>query len=158
MDLSVKEKCLIASLLVTLVLFGNYFQGVISQYSADRDTAFNLTGLIKVVVFVVILEIIIHSFFAAPADSKHEDERDKLIEKVSYRNGYWMLSIGVWVLISQIVIATLVSPERFGIADSLNHTIDFLSPFILGNVLIFIFIVSEVTIFITQLIYYRRGV
>ena len=158
MDLSIKEKCLIATLVLTLMLFGNYFVDVVVAYQHNNDTGINLGNLIRLIIYVVIIEAIIRSFFALRNGDELEDERDKLIEKVSYRNGYWVMSIGVWFLIGQIFIGAALDRQQFGIAGSLSSFVNLSSAYILGNVLLFIFIVSEVIIFITQLFYYRRGV
>ena len=158
MDLSIKEKCIIATLVATLLVFGNYFIEVFSAYRSNPEVTMNLRGLIKVIVFVVVIEIIIHSFFSANNKAEVEDERDKLIEKVSYRNGYWVMSLGVWFLIGQLFVGGVFDPQQYGITEWANHFSNLLTPYILGNVLLFIFIVSEVAVFTSQLFYYRRGV
>ena len=158
MDLSIKEKCIIATLVLTLYFFGNYFMNSFSAYRSNPEITINLSALIRVVILVFILEIIIHSFFASQKKAEVEDERDKLIEKVSYKNGYWVMSVGMWFLIGPIFVAGAFDPQQHGITDWVNGFSNFLTPYILGNVLLFIFIVSEVTVFISQLFYYRRGV
>ncbi|MEM7359690.1 MAG: hypothetical protein AAF431_11380 [Pseudomonadota bacterium] len=146
MNLSFKEKGLIASLIVTLLVFGNYFINVFQRLRTDSAGDTGLVGIIIVIVLVIILEATIHGFLSIQAEE--EDERDKLIEKVSYRNAYWCLNIGVWFLIVQVFL-----DSRFMPLAGLTTT-----PYGLANLLLFSFIVAEVVMFITQLYYYRKGI
>ena len=63
---------------------------------------FTFNDIFRPIILIVVLEIIIQSFLAGK-DKNKEDERDALIELTSYRNGYWVLSIGVWFLLIQLL-------------------------------------------------------
>ncbi len=91
MDISYKEKGLIASLGVTLLIFGWYLYGAFSNLSLNPEPP-GFIEIIILIILVVVLESIIHSFVALKNKSQLEDERDKLIEKISYRYSYWFLS------------------------------------------------------------------
>lgn len=151
MDLSFKEKSLIVSLLLTLLIFGYYFIGVLSNHGEGRHADFD--DIIRIIIVFVVLEAVIHTFLAS-IDKSQTDERDRHIEKLSYRNGYLCLSIGIWFLIGQ----TFVGEATNDLAGWVNEYFNLLSPYILANLLLMFFILSEVTMFFTQLYYYRKGV
>lgn len=146
MNLSLKEKGLLASLVVTLLVFGNYFINVFNNLRSDGADSIGLSGIITVIVLVIILEAIIHGFLNI--DGEEEDERDRLIEKISYRNAYWCLIAGVWFLIVQVFL-----DSRFMPLEGLTTT-----PYGIANLLLFSFILAEVIMFVTQLYYYRKGI
>ena len=154
MNLSFKEKGLIVTMVVTVLIFGNYFLNAFDNLNTDPQEWDGLADFVAAVVLIVILEITIFSFLAethaannAANNKVQEDERDKLIERISYRNSYWCLSIGVWFLVGHLLLV-----GWFG------EYIDLLSPYILGNLLLLFFVLAEVTNFITQLYYYRKGI
>jgi|TARA_B100001750_G_C15267054_1_gene475609 hypothetical protein len=151
MDFSYKEKSLIASLGVTLLVFGWYFYAIFSNLTLIENQQLNLNLLIYAIILIVILEIIIHSFLAIRNRNYVEDERDKTIEIASYRHGYWTLSIGIWLLLFHLAI------EGSG-TWNFYHNLVFTSPAYLANLLLLFFVLSEVISFITQLYYYRKGV
>lgn len=78
-----------------------------------------------------------------------EDEIDALIELTSYRNGYWVLSIGVWFLLIQLLYV-----GSGGWYDILENS----SPSFISHLLLLFFVLAEVTNFITQLYHYRKGI
>jgi len=146
MNMSYKEKSLIASLGVTLLLFGWYLYGAFSNLSLNPE----LPGFIEIIiliVWVVVLESIIQSVLAIKNKSQLEDERDKLIEKISYRYSYGFLSVCIWFLMVQILLDT-----RFD-----NHLM-LTTPYGMFHFLLLFFVLSEVIRFGTQLYYYRKGV
>ena len=146
MDFSYKEKSLIASLGVTLMTFGWYLYGAFSNLSSNPE----LPGFVEIIILIVwvaVLEIIIQGILASKNKSQLEDERDKLIEKISYRYGYWFLSAGIWFLMVQILLDT-----RFD-----NHLM-LTTPYGMFHFLLLFFVLSEVIRFGTQLYYYRKGV
>ena len=148
MDLSYKEKGLIASLGVTLLIFGWYFYGAFSNLSLNPEPP-RLGAIIILIVLVIISEGIIQSFVALKNKSSLEDERDKLIEKISYRYSYGFLSACIWFLMVQILLDTWFD----------NHLILILTtPFGIFHFLLLFFVLSEVIRFGTQLYYYRKGI
>ena len=146
MDFSYKEKGLIASLGVALLIFGWYFYGAFSNLKLNPEPP-GFVEIIVLIVLIVFLESIIHSLLSFKNRTQLEDERDKLIEQVSYRYGYWVLSACIWFLMVQILLDT-----RF------DHLIFLTTPNGIFHLLLFFFVLSEVINFITQLYYYRKGI
>ena len=146
MDFSYKEKGLIASLGVALLIFGWYFYVAFSNLKLNPEPP-GFVEIIVLIVLIVFLESIIHSLLSFKNRTQLEDERDKLIEKVSYRYGYWVLSACIWFLMVQILLDT-----RF------DHLPILTTPNGIFHLLLFFFVLSEVINFITQLYYYRKGI
>ena len=146
MDFSYKEKGLIASLGVTLLIFGWYLYGAFSNLSLKAEPP-GFGEIITLIVLIAVLEIIIQGILASKNKSLLEDERDKLIEKISYRYGYWFLSAGIWFLMVQILFDT-----RF------DHLPVLTTPNGMFHLLLLFFVLAEVTNFVAQLYYYRKGV
>jgi small-conductance mechanosensitive channel len=144
--MSYKEKSLIASLGITLLIFGWYLYGAFSILSLNPELP-GLVEIIILIVWVVVLESIIQSFIAIKNKSQLEDERDKLIEKVAYRYSYGVLSVGIWFLMMQILFDTWFD----------NHLM-LTTPYGMFHWLLLFFVLSEVVRFGTQLYYYRKGV
>ena len=145
MSMSYKEKSLIASMGVTLLLFGWYFYGAFSNLSLNQEP--QLSTIIALIVLVIISEGIIQSFLALKNKPLLEDERDKLIEKVAYRYSYGVLSVGIWFLMMQILFDTWFD----------NHLM-LTTPYGMFHWLLLFFVLSEVVRFGTQLYYYRKGI
>ena len=143
MDISYKEKSLIGSLFATLIVYGVYFYNVFSEPENNRIGLF-----IGAVILTIILEIIIQSLLAVTHKTL-EDERDKKINLIAHRNSYACLAVGVWLVIGHLLIVSLLD---------LGGYEDWVSPYLLGNILFLAFILAELTHFMTQLVYYRRGV
>jgi len=148
MGFSYKEKNLIASLGITLLVFGWYFYQVFSNQMLTLEHEFTFNDILRPIILIVVLEIIIQSFLAGKNKNK-EDERDALIESASYKNGYWVLSIGVWFLLIQLLYI-----GSGGWYDILKNA----SPSFISHLLLLFFVLAEVTNFITQLYYHRKGV
>ena len=146
MNMSYKEKSLIASLGITLLIFGWYLYGAFSILSLNPELP-GFVEIIILIVWVVVLESIIQSFIAIKNKSQLEDERDKLIEKVAYRYSYGVLSVGIWFLMMQILFDTWFD----------NHLM-LTTPYGMFHWLLLFFVLSEVVRFGTQLYYYRKGV
>lgn len=146
MDMSYKEKSLLASLGATLLLFGWYLYGAFSILPLNPE----LPGFIEFIILIVgfiILEAIIQSFLAIKNKSQLEDERDKLIEKTSSRYSYGFLVVCIWVSMVQILL-----DARFD-----NHLM-LTTPYGMFHFLLLFFVLAEVIRFGTQLYHYRKGV
>ena len=146
MNMSFKEKSLIASLSTTFLIFGWYLYGAFSNLPLNPE----LPGFVEIIILLVliaVLESIIQSFLSIMNKTQLEDERDKLIEKISYRNSYWFLSVCIWFLMVQILLDT-----RFD-----NHLI-LTTPYGRFHFLLLFFVLSNFIGFVTQLYYYRKGV
>ena len=146
MNMSYKEKSLIASLGVTLLIFGWYLYGAFLKLSLNPEPP-RFGAIIIFIVLVIISEGIIQSFVALKNKSPLEDERDKLIERISYRYSYGFLSVCIWFLMVQILLDTWFD----------NHLI-LTTPYGMFHFLLLFFVLSEVIRFGTQLYYYRKGV
>jgi hypothetical protein len=145
MDFSYKEKGLIASLGVTLLIFGWYFYGAFTNLKLNPEPP-GFVEIIIPIVLIAVLESIIQVFLSFKNKSQLADERDKLIEKISYRYGYWVLSACIWFLMVQILMDT-----RF------DHLPILTTPGGMFHLLLLFFVLAEVTNFIAQLYYYRKG-
>jgi hypothetical protein len=145
--MSTKEKSLLASLVITLLVFGNFFLNTLELALADEPIANIGTSLINVVISVIILEIIVQSLLASLSSSQEDDERDLLIERVSLRNGYVCLSVGIWIWIAQTTIPIwwVDLPQTY------------LPEALVPVVLLLLFVIAEVTVTVTRLFYFRRG-
>ena len=146
MDFSYKEKSLIASLGVTLLIFGWYLYGAFSNLSSNPELP-EFVEIIILIVWVAAFEIIIQGILASKNKSQLEDERDKLIESISYRYSYGFLCVCIWFLMMQNLLDTWFD----------NHLI-FTSPYGMFHFLLLFFVLSEVIRFGTQLYYYRKGI
>ena len=146
-NMSTKEKSLLASLVITLLVFGNFFLNTLELALADEPIANIGTSLINVVISVIILEIIVQSLLASLSSSQEDDERDLLIERISFRNGYVCLSVGIWIWIAQTTIPIwwVDLPQTY------------LPEALVPIVLLLLFVIAEVTVTVTRLFYYRRG-
>ena len=152
MNFSYKEKSLITSLVVTLLIFGRYFFGVFSNVTATPSEQFDFSDVIRVIILIAILEGIIKWFFSKKDEADLVDERDKLIDTKSYRNSYWTLCIGAWFILMQLLF------EASRLWSNAYHTLVFTSPTFIAHLLLLFFVLSEVIHFSTQLFYYRKGV
>jgi hypothetical protein len=152
MDFSFKEKSVIASLVVTLLIFGWCFYYVFSNLTLVVNEGLSVSDLIGIIMLIVILEIVIQTFMAIRNKNAMEDERDKLIELVSRRNGYWTLCIGIWFLLIHLII------EGSGTWFNFYHNLIFTSPSYLAHLLLLFFVLAEVACFVTQIYYYRKGI
>ena len=146
MDLSYKEKALIASLGETVLIFGWYLYGAFSTLSLD-PTAPGLVEIIVLIVWVVAFEATIQGVLAFRNRSGlEEDEREKLIEKTSYRYSYWFLCGCLCFLMGNILLA-----------DWLDYASVLITPNGMFHVLLLFFVLAEVINLIVQLYYHRRG-
>ena len=147
-DVSTKEKSLLASLIITLLVFGNFFVDTLEVVLAGEPMASVGTSLVAAVISVIILEIIVQSLLASLRASQKDDERDRLIERMSFRNGYLCLSVGIWIWIAQTTI-----PTWWTVLPSSPYMTGALVPVLL----LLLFVISEVAMTVTRLFYYRNG-
>ena len=142
------EKSLLASLVITLLVFGNFFVDTLEAVLAGEPMANIGTSLVAAVISAIILEIIVQSLLASLRASQEDDERDRLIERMSFRNGYLCLSVGIWIWIAQTTIPTWWTDLPS-------------SPYMTGALvpvlLLLLFVIAEVTMTVTRLFYYRHG-
>jgi len=139
MDLSYQEKSILGSLLAVTVVYGLYFAGVLRDMGRpDFDGAsFPLGRLVGAVVAIVIIEIVYHIILAVESKPEPRDERDILISGKAYRNAYFALATGAFLVMTGVVLS--------------------LRPFLTANLVLLFMVVAELVKFLTQLFYYRRG-
>lgn len=143
MNMSFQEKSIWISLVVTTIIFGYYF---VKAFDVFLNPFSNNPGLVSLLMGVVILTIIVEiilqtilSIFSKKEASAGNDERDKIIKFKSFRISYFILIFGAWV-----AVISLLVPKS--------------TTLFMANIIIFFSILSELFGFVTQLIYYRRGV
>ncbi len=145
MDLSYKEKGLIASLGVTLLIFGWYLYGAFSNLSLNPEPP-GFVEIIILIVWFVAFEATIQGFLALKNKSQLEDERDKLIERISHSYSYWFLCVCICFLMGQILLAAWLDyPTALTTPNGMFH------------LLLLFFVLGEVTNFVVQLYYHQKG-
>ena len=155
MNMTLKEKSTWLSLVATLVIFGAYTFKVLSidmqTLSQQEATTVAMANLSSAVLFIIIVEVIFQSVIAAAGSKEKvlEDERDSLVSYKANNSGYWVLSIGVIVTLGQLLL-----PHVIGIESSLQSR--FPIPLFEVHLLLFVFILSEITRFGHQIILYRQ--
>lgn len=154
-NLSLKEKSTWLSLFATLYVFGSYAFSVIlidldalSEASAI-DTV--MQHLSAAVLLIIIIEVIFQSIIAfAGSETEIEgDERDKLIALKANNSGYWVLSIGAFITLGQLLL-----PHALGIENTLQARYPL--PLFEMHILLFAFILAEIVRFTHQIILYRK--
>ena len=145
MDFSNKEKGLVASLGVTLLVFGWYFYESYTNLTLSPEPP-GFVEIIILIVLIAVLESLIQVFVRFKNKSQLSDERDELIEKISYRYSYWVLSACIWFLMVHILLNT-----------GFDHLPILTTPGGVFHLLLLFFVLAEVTHFLTQLYYYRKG-
>src|SRR5271166_2659018 len=146
MDLSYQEKSILGSLLAMVVVYGYYFAAVLRDASRPE---FNLGRLMLAVIAIIVIEIVYHIVLALESKPEPKDERDLLIECRAYRNPYFLLATGAFLVIACFIMAGLArdaAPTRISV-----------TPFITVNLVLFFLVLAELMKFLTQLFYYRRG-
>ena len=147
-DVSTKEKGLLASLVIILLVFGYFFVYTIEVVLGREPIASFGPSLVAAVISVIILEIIVQSLLASLSASQKDDERDRLIERMSFRNGYICLSVGMWIWIAQTTIPTWWTDLPSS---------PYMTAALVPVLLLLLFVIAEVTVTVTRLFYYRHG-
>jgi hypothetical protein len=149
MDLSYQEKSILGSLLVMVVVYGYYFAAVLRDAGRPEFDGGSLGRLMLAVIAIIVIEIVYHIVLAMESKPEPKDERDVLIECKAYRNAYFLLATGAFLVIGSVIMANLVretAPTRIMV-----------TPFITVNLVLLFMVLAELTKFLTQLFYYRRG-
>ncbi|NQV42242.1 MAG: hypothetical protein HQ506_07815 [Candidatus Marinimicrobia bacterium] len=142
MNLSYQEKSIWASLVITSIMFIYYFSrvlGVIANPEIPETTL--IIVFIGVITVTIFAQVVIQSIMAIIyRDEVKEggDERETLIRLKATSISHYVLISGVWIA----CMSFYLNP----------------SALMLMNVFIVFFVVSEIVGFVTQLIYYQRGV
>ena len=149
MDLSYQEKSILGSVLAFVVVFGYYFAAVLRDLGRGEFVAGMVGRLVLAVIAIVAIEIVYHIVLALESRVEAKDERDILIECKAYRNAYFLLAGGAFTVITWVIMANLTpgtAASRIAITN-----------FITVNLVLFFMVVADLTKFLTQLFYYRRG-
>jgi len=149
MDLSYQEKSILGSLVAVVVVYGYDFASVLRDASRPEFEGGNVARLVFAVVAIVVIEIAYHIVLALESKPEPKDERDILIECKAYRNAYFLLASGAFLVIASVIMANLVrdaAPARI-----------IVTPFLTVNLVLFFMVLAELAKFLTQLFYYRRG-
>ena len=158
--LSFPEKVIWVNLITTVLLMGYYLITVITQ-NLDGGAAAWL--YLKVVFWVIVIEIVVISILAAREKRQKGDERDKIIETRGYKWGYFVMLTGLiaalWQTAVRAIGDSLVDhPEMSeGVAQFLVKLSEHSSPFLIIHIMLITLVLAEITKASAQLFYYRRG-
>ena len=150
MDLSYQEKSILGSFAAMVVVYGYYFASVVRDTRQPEFDGGNVARLVFTVVTIVAIEVVYHIVLALESKVEAKDERDVLIEGKAYRNAYFLLASGAFLVIGSVIMANL----RDGVAPSRIMV----TPFLTVNLVLFFMVLAELAKFLTQLFYYRKGV
>jgi len=160
-NLTYREKTLWLNLLTTLALLGYYFLSVMTGNLSGEEA---IWLYLKVVFWIVILEIIVLSVLASIQRPEKPDERDRSIQARAYKYGYFVLITGFAITLWQISVNALANrvealPEGgqkvAEIVGAFNATA---TPYITINIILVTLAIAEIAKSATQLIYYRKGI
>jgi hypothetical protein len=150
MDPSYQEKSILGSLLAFVVVFGYYFAAVLRDLGRGEVAAGMAGRLVVAVIAIVVIEIAYHIVLAMESRVEAKDERDILIECKAYRNAYFLLAGGAFTVIAWVMMANLAPGTAAAGRIAITN-------FITVNLVLFFMVVADLTKFLTQLFYYRRG-
>lgn len=138
MNLSYREKSTWGWLAAMVLVFGYYFATV---FGAARGPVHGgaLARLVGAVIVLIVIEVGAQIVIAIEAKVEPRDERDVLIASKAYRNAYFALAVGAFLLMTCVILFDL-------------------TPFVTVNLIMLFMVLSEVFKSATQLFYYRRGV
>jgi len=158
--MSFKEKSILGTLLLVLWVAAAYFTKVIAMLGAGDVDVVALGKLaVSLIIFFIVLKIVFHALIVSGSPKEAlggEDERDRLIELKGERMGGLLLGIGVAFTIGHIALHGVYEPTTSSYPELARFFDN--SPFVTANLLLFWLTVSEVGKYVSQLVYYRRGV
>ena len=149
MELSYQEKSILGSLLAMVLVYGYYFAAALRHVTEPEFGSGSLGRLIFTVIAIVAIEIVYHIVLAIEQKPEAKDERDILIEGRAYRNAYFLMATGAFLVINYVIVASLMrdaAPTRILITPSL-----------MVNLILLAMVAGELTKYGSQLFYYRRG-
>ena len=156
MNMTFTEKSTWLSLIATLYIFGNYAITVFTMDPAvlnpEEMVDLAMQNLSTAVLYIIIVEIIFQSVISLASRNKAEiegDERDKLISLTANNSGYWVLSIGVFITLGQLILPNVTGID-FRAEERLNI------PLFEMHLLLFSFILAEIVRFSHQIFLYRK--
>lgn len=149
MDLSYQEKSILGSLLAMVIVYGYYFANALRHAGEPEFGGGGIGRLIFAVIAIIVIQIVYHIILALDSRPEPKDERDVLIECKAYRNGYFALATGAFLVIGGVIMAVLArdaAPTRI-----------IVTPFLIVNLVLLFMVLAELVKLLTQLFYYRRG-
>ena len=142
--MSAREKGAWICLLTTVAVFGPYFVQVFRLLARGELTAGSvITAFFIASFWQVLLNVVVQVVIAIRSRHEPKDERDAVIESKSFRHAYWVFAYFVWPV---IMLAPLLAPGS-----------PFLAPAFISQLVFLCFVLAEVTRYLTQVMYYRRG-
>jgi len=140
MDMSYQEKSIAGSLIAMLVVYGYYFAAVLRHFG---QIGFAIGRLIFAVIAIIVIQIVYHIALALHAKPERKDERDILIESKAYRNAYFAYGAGAFLVIGAVIAAGFARIP--------------VTPFLVVNGVLLFMVLAEAVKFVTQLLYYSKG-
>jgi hypothetical protein len=148
MEMSYQEKSITGSLIAMLLVYGYYFAAVLRNLGKPEIVGSTLGRLILAVIAIIVIEAIYHIVLSVAARPE-KDERDIMIELKAYRNAYFAYGTGAFVVIACVIAGGLMR-------DSAATRI-IVSPFLVVNLVLLFMVLAEIVKFVSQLLYYSRG-
>ena len=149
MEMSYQEKSIAGSLIAILVVYGYYFAAVLRNMDQAGFGGSALGRLIFAVIAIIIIEIVYHIVLSVAAKPE-KDERDVIIELKAYRNAYFAYGTGAFFVIACVIAG--------GFMQDAAPTRLVVTPFLMVNLVLLFMVLAEIVKFVTQLLYYTRGV
>ena len=129
-----REKSAAACLAILALAFGAYAWWAWSTPASLGGAVAMLAGA---VVAQVVAMIAAHILFRFEGRPEAADERDRMVERLSQRNAYWVLFSALWGVIGLVILA----------APGL----------LVFYALVAVVVAAELVRYGSQLVYYRRG-
>jgi hypothetical protein len=138
--MSFREKSALVTLVVLVIAAVGYAGRAQRHPPANAIMAMpGLVGAMMAVIGIMILSHIILIIAVGPKEARHpSDERDRLVLLASRRNGGWIGIVGLWMILMLAVTAA--------------------SHLTIAYTALGLFVLAELVMHGSQLIYYRRGV
>jgi hypothetical protein len=137
MDLTYREKRIWINLVTQLFVYAVYFVGLWH----------GKVNLGSAVVAIVVLQIVLQIGLAVTDRPSPKDERDIAIERIAYRNAYFVLAWAIAGCMALLTVHVLDPGFRPDLAPG---------PFAIVNVLLFLLLLAELGKLLSQLVLYRR--
>jgi hypothetical protein len=139
--MSFREKSAWITLVSVLITFGSYYGALASGFVHPMSLEsfhFGLSSIVALIVLQVVLHII--AALLNPADARTpRDEREKLIQARSHTFGYYVMMVGMVL----VVLATHIPGLH-----------DFMMTVYLG---VGILVIASIVVAIAQIVMFRRG-
>lgn len=150
LPISFREKSAWACAVSIIAVFVPYFFHVFRLFERQELTAVSILPMfVGAVVVQVALLVAAHIVFAIRAKQEPKDERDSAIEAKSFHSAYFVCGFFAffgmgWVIMYTIAVGSAAAARV-------------LTPITISQMVLFCFVMAEVTKYLTQAISYRRG-